>query len=415
MAGTGKAAEIRAGIVVLVGLVILAVGLFLVSGGLEQWTPKNRITVNFRDAGGIGNGADVFVAGRKAGKVQKLETVMLSRDGERGRYIAVTIEIDRDFEIPIDSAFKISKSITNVVQLNIDYGKNNKLANDTTEGLFGVRLANVDELVDSYQQLGGVARKAAEDLDGLILDARAKVKDIDLKELQDEARDTLTALRETATELRGLVGDNRERIDRLVQNIEDLTTGLKADWPVISGKLQGILDNAHEAVAEVKGILKENREGLKSIVQQLDDGMRRFGPALAQIEAIGRQANDAVVELRPGLTRSLTAASHAFENFQALTEDLRTAPWKLINKPSGKESDDVHLYNAARLYVTAAGHVANSIQDLETLRRLGVLGDPQRADLVERTLTTMQEALAEFEASQKRFVSLIASTTDAGK
>ena len=131
------------------------------------------------------------------------------------------------------------------------------------------------------------------------------------------------------------------------------------------------------------------------------------------MEDITRAANDAVLEMRPGLARSLAAASKASENFQALTEDLKTAPWKLINKPSDKESDDVHLYNAARNYVDAAGRVATAVQDLETLRKLGVLGDESRADLIERTLATMQEALAEFEANQKRFSTLITAT--AGK
>jgi ABC-type transporter Mla subunit MlaD len=413
MAAGGKTAEIRAGIVVLIGLVILAIGLYLVSGGGDRFTDKSRLTIHFRDAGGIGGGADVFVAGQKAGEVTTLETVMFTHEGARGRWVAVTIEIRKDLEIPIDSSFRISKSITNVVQMNIDYGTNNTLARETTEGLVGRRLANVDELVDSYQQLAGVARQGAEEFNALIKTAHEKVKQIDIEGMQGQARELLTALQDTATELRGVVKDNRERIDHVIVNIDDITTSFKADWGTMNGKVQGILDDTREAAGEIKGILKENREGLKSIVQQLDDGMRRLAPALAQIETIGRAANDAVVEMRPELNRSLAAASKAFENFQALTEDLRTAPWKLINKPSGKESDDVHLYNAARLYVDAAGDVAAAIQDLETLRRLGVLGDAQRADLLEKTLTAMQEALAEFEANQERFTSMISSTADA--
>ncbi|MCK6458325.1 MAG: hypothetical protein L6Q95_00345 [Planctomycetes bacterium] len=413
MAAGGKAAEIRAGIVVLVGLAVLAIGLYIVSGGAEKFADKNRLTVHFRDAGGIGGGDTVFVAGEKAGQVVGIETVMFTHEGVRSRWVAVTIEVRKKIEIPIDSTFKISKSITNVVQMNIDYGTSNDLARETSDHLIGKRLANVDELVDSYQELGIVARKAADNLNNLIVDARAKVQEIDLRGLQVEARDMLAALREAATDLRGLVADNRERIDEVVRNIQVLSSGLKDDWPKMSGKAQGVLDEAREAAAEVKGILKENREGLKSIVQRLDDAAIRIGPVFARMEDITRAANDAVLEMRPGLARSLASASKAFENFQALTEDLKAAPWKLINKPSDKESDDVHLYNAARNYVDAAGRVAMAVQDLETLRKLGVLGDESRADLIERTLATMEEALAEFEANQKRFSSLITAT--AGK
>lgn len=413
MAAGGKAAEIRAGLVVVVGLLVLGIGLYIVSGGAEKFADKSRLTIHFRDAGGIGGGDTVFVAGQRAGQVLSIETVMFTHEGVRSRWVAVTIEIRKNIEIPVDSVFKISKSITNVVQMNIDYGTSNDLARETSDRLVGKRLANVDELVDSYQELGGVAREAADNLNGLILDAREKVKEIDLRGMQNEARDMLVALREAATDLRALVQDNKARIDRIVGNVETLTTGLKDDWPTVSGKAQGVLDEAREAAAEVKGILKENREGLKSIVQRLDDAAIRIGPVFARMEDITRAANDAVLEMRPGLARSLASASKAFENFQALTEDLKTAPWKLINKPSDKESDDVHLYNAARNYVDAAGRVAVAVQDLETLRKLGVLGDESRADLIERTLATMQEALAEFEANQKRFSSLITAT--AGK
>jgi ABC-type transporter Mla subunit MlaD len=415
MAGSSKSAEIRAGLVVVGGIVILAIGLYLVSGGGDRFKDKNRLTIHFRDAGGIGGGADVYVAGQKAGEVKSLETVMFTHQGKRGRWVAVTIEIRKDLEIPIDSVFKISKSITNVVQFNVDYGSSNTLAKESTEGLVGRRLANVDELVDSYKELGAVAQDVAKNLDGLILDARAKVKDLDLQGLQGQARDLLTSLQDAAGEIRTLVRDNRARIDHLIGNLDDVTTSLKTDWGTMSGKVQGILDDAGEAVAEVKGILKENREGLKSIIQSLDDGMRRVGPVLAQIEAISRSANDAVIEMRPDLNRALAAASKAFENFQSLTEDLKAAPWKLINKPSGKESDDVHLYNAARLYVDAASEVADAVQDLETLRRLGVLGDAQRVDLLEKTLAAMQEALSEFDANQKRFTDLIEATSEGKK
>jgi len=413
MAAGGKAAEIRAGIVVLVGLLILGLGLFFVSGGWAYFEPKNRLTVHFPDAGTIGSGAAVFVAGRRVGEVEKLEPEWYTHKGERGQWIAVTIKVSKRTEIPEDSTFQISKSITNLVAFNISPGKSNKIANENTPGLIGERLATTDEAVDKYTKLAGRVGVAVDSAEVLIRDIDAKVKEIDIHSLQGEAHELMGEMRGLVEDLRAAVRDNRAPLDATIRNVEEITTRFKGDWEKMSGKLQGTLDDTREAAAEVKGILKENRERFKSIVQKLDDGMNRVGPVLAQIESISRAANDAVIELRPGLTRSLAAASKAFENFQALTEDLRTAPWKLVNKPSGKESDDVHLYNAARNYVDAAGRVAVAVQDLETLRKLGVLGDTQRADLIERALATMEEALADFDANQKRFASLIEST--AGK
>jgi ABC-type transporter Mla subunit MlaD len=411
MAAGGKTAEIRAGLVVLVGLVILAIGLFLVSGGKGRFEPKSRLTVLFENAGGISTGGDVFVAGQRSGEVVTVETTTATRDNVRRRFVAITIEIRRDHEIPEDSRFTISRSITNTVNFNIEYGISNRLATADTV-LFGKRLATFDELVDNAQGLLASVQEAVDGFELLIEDVRGKVGAVDAAALQTQAQEGLTSFRETVAEMNELVRENRAPVSRAMRNFEEITEALKNDWGAMNTKVQGTLDAAGAAAEEIKGIVTENREGIQSIVQQLDDGMRRLGPALAQIEAIGREAKDAVAELRPELTRGLAAAVRAFGNFESLTEDLRTAPWKLINEPSGKETDDVHLYNAARLYVEAAGRVAFAVQDLETLRRLGVLGDPERTDLVEKTLASMQAALSEFDANQKRFTSLIESTAD---
>ena len=54
MAMGDKSAEIRAGIVVLIALVILGAGLFIVSGGWERFEDKEFYTIHFPNAGGLG-------------------------------------------------------------------------------------------------------------------------------------------------------------------------------------------------------------------------------------------------------------------------------------------------------------------------------------------------------------------------
>ena len=130
--------------------------------------------------------------------------------------------------------------------------------------------------------------------------------------------------------------------------------------------------------------------------------MRRVAPVMDTIERLGRDLDETVVEIRPGLVRTIERAQKAMENFAATTEDLKTAPWKLVNKPSDKETDIVHLYNSSRLYVEAASQIQDNIQDLETLRRLGVLEDAGKADLVDRATARLEAALKDFETRQKR-------------
>jgi len=408
MAGS-KAAEIRAGIVVLIGLVILGLGLFFVSGGWSYFEPKNKLTVHFPDAGTIGTGASVFLAGRRVGEVAKLEPVPFTHEGQRGQWIAVTIEISKGAEVPVDSTFQISKSITNLVAFNITPGKSRELARENTPHLIGERLATTDEAVHKYTKLAERVGTAVDTAETLMKDIDAKVKQVDIESVQGEAHQLLQDARRLVAKLESAVDDNRGHIDGAMKNLDDITLTVKNDLPVIKEKFQKVLDQARVVAEELTKILQDNSEGIRSIVRNVDDFTARLSPTLTQIQSIAREVDDAVVELRPGLRRVLASAERSMENAKDLTEDLKTSPWKLVRIPSNEESDDVHLYNAARSYVDAAGRVQTAIDDLDALRKFDVLQDASRVDLVERALATLQEALADFDANQKRFANLIES------
>jgi ABC-type transporter Mla subunit MlaD len=414
-----KSAEIRAGIVVLIALAILGAGLFIVSGGWERFEDKELYTIHFPNVGGLGRGDTVLLAGQKAGSVKEVDNRAppQRRDGELQRFVAVTIELSAGSEIPVDSVFKISKTITNVATLHIDRGKAKELA-DSESKLFGSRRATFDETVDSAMQKLGTAEEAILEFKGLMVDARAKIKDLDFARIQSKIENILDTIQSAVTEIEtavksdeGLVRQALVDLKATAANLEKFSSDLKGDWPEIEGKVQTILDNVKEASADIKGILKENRPDVRTLVQNVKDASHRIAPLLESFEGVGKEANAALVELRPDLVRAVKTAGKAFDNFEAVTEDLKTAPWKLINKPSESESDDVHLYNAARLYVDAAGRINENIEDLDTLRRLGVLDDPSRADLIARTLAILQQSLKEFEERERKLVRLIQART----
>ena len=61
-----KGAEVRVGLVVIGGLAVLGLGLFLVSGGAEQFKDKTKYTILFKNAGGLNDGLDL---GKVVGQV----------------------------------------------------------------------------------------------------------------------------------------------------------------------------------------------------------------------------------------------------------------------------------------------------------------------------------------------------------
>jgi len=419
MAMGDKSAEIRAGIVVLIALVILGAGLFIVSGGWERFEDKEHYTIHFPNAGGLGKGDTVLLAGQKAGYVQKVDNMAppVRRDGKLQRLVAVTVEIRPGSEIPIDSTFEISKTITNIATLHIERGDAKELADEDTK-LFGRRRATFDETVDSAKQKLDTAEDAIREFKGLMTDAREKFADLDFARIQSKIDGILDTIQRAVTEIETAVGSEeglvREALVDLkatAANLKEFSAALKGDWPEIEGKVQTVLDNVRDASADLKGILKENRPDVRVLVQNVKDASHRIAPLLEAFESAGKEAKEAVVELRPELVRAVKTAKKALANFEAVTEDLKTAPWKLINKPSDEESDDVHLYNAARLYVDAAGRISENIEDLDTLRRLGALEDPERAELVAETLGILQRSLKEFAERERKLVDLMRTRT----
>jgi len=413
MAMGDKSAEIRAGIVVLIALAILGAGLFIVSGGWERFEDKEKFTIFFPNAGGIGKGDRVLLAGQKAGSVTDVRTEAVRHEGKKRRFVAVTVELYAGSEIPVDSAFKISKTITNVATLHINYGKAKELADEETK-LFGSRRATFDETVDNANAILEDVQAGVQEFKGLMTDARAKFSDLDFARIQGKIDGILDTIQGAVTELETMVKSEEGMVQQALSdlkataaNLKQLSADLKGDWPEIEGKVQTILDNVKDASADLKGILNENRPDVRTLVQNVKDASHRIAPLLETLESAGKEAKEAMVELRPELVRAVKTAGKALENFEAVTEDLKTAPWKLINKPSDSESDDVHLYNAARLYIEAAGRINENIEDLDTLRRLGALEDSDRTELVARTLQILQQSLKEFEERERKLVGLI--------
>ena len=413
MAVGSKGPEVQAGIVVLVGLIILVGGLYYVSGGKEQFESKKKYTIHFENGGGLGSGDSVYFAGQKVGKVDAVGTVMLTRDGVRRRFVAVTIEIGAIHEIPVDSSFKVYKTITSTVTMEIDSGIAKEVATSETI-LFGRRMATFEETIDNAAGLLGDVRGAVQEIRVVIETAQKKVEALDIEGIQRQIDEILVSVKTSADGVEGIIKDAAGPVDRTLAkaegaaaNLEELTASLKKDWAELETMLRTILVDVEDASQNLKGIVSENRPGIKSIVQHLDDASRRIAPTVAKIEAVAKGADEMLIELRPELLKTMKGAAKAFENFEALTEDLKTAPWKLINKPSDEESDQVHLYNAARLYVEAAARISENIEDLDTLRRLGILDDPERKELAQKVIATLDQSLKDFQNRQQKLVDLM--------
>jgi len=410
-------AEIKAGVVVLIGIVILVGGLFNVSGGSEQFRPKSRYTILFHNGGGVSPGTTVYLAGERVGYVHAVGRRTKETAEGLVRYVAVTIEIDKQAPIPVDSVFTVSQTITGIVSLRIDYGTSKQLAGASTE-LHGERLATFDEAIHRGKLLMDDAQHAIQDLDEAILKFDRKLAAMDVAGIQAMVDRLLDSLGRAATRVESLLEEAQpkigEALDHLNSGSRDLHAVLaraRADWNEMAPKVKGAVADLKQSTETLRAMLEENREPVRSFIQSLDDGAKRVGPVLVMLEELSREARGTVAELREPLVKGVREASAAMTNFKAVTEDLKTAPWKLVNKPSDEESREVHLYNAARLYVAAASRLQDVVGDLDTLRRLGALEDPERNKVVEEVMEELRGSLAKFDDREKRLVELLIASS----
>ncbi|MEE8104897.1 MAG: MlaD family protein [Planctomycetota bacterium] len=408
-----KGAEVRVGLVVIGGLAVLGLGLFLVSGGAEQFKDKTKYTILFKNAGGLNDGDSVTVAGRKAGSVLKVVPTRHEIEGKAEPFLKVTILVLSDAEIQTDSRIAVQQTITGIKTLAISSGKGENVKSDSL--LFGERLATFEEVIDQASDVFEEAEKAVETLHKSLRTIDKIVMEVDEKDVSSELASILESLRKAADNIESVTEQNEKPISEAIAHLEEATkdfnallTDVRREWDeTAKDRIGKILKEIEEASEKVNAVVTENRPIIKATLQGFRDATLRVAPTLERIQSLSRNLDETVILAQPKLVQTLENARQAMKKFEETIEDLKTAPWKLINKPSDKESREVHIYNAARLYTSAVGDLSIAIDDLETLRRLGLLTEKRDSETVESVMERLKAAVEAFNKRQAEFVDLL--------
>ncbi len=436
-----KSAEIRTGIVILAGLFILALGIFYVLGGSKLLRDKVQYTILFKNAGGLKAGDDVTVAGRDVGEVvtdgvQPTTFVVEGNDKDGdGRisideftgperiwpfldpknkgwapnkigFIEATVEVWADAVIYTDSKITISATVTGSKTLEIEAGSGQPVKSDGL--LFGETLRTFAQTIDIAGEAFEKAGTALTNMNEFIVDFRKK-------DFPGEMDTLVKSLNRSAAHIEEMTGDAKKPVRETLRDLREsarevrvFVTDINREWTEeMKARVRSILRQVDGAAETLEIILKENQPNIKAFTQDLRDIGARVVPTIERIENLVRNADEAVIEVRPKLTATLEHARRAMRGFEATIEDLRTSPWKLVNKPSDKETDAVALYNATRLYVDAVGEVSAAVSNLETLRQLGALKDGEQAEKVNAAVESLEAALKQFNERQDKLVGII--------
>ena len=356
-----KSAEIRTGMVILTGFIILGVGIFLVLGGVNWLKPKDNYKILFRDAGGLKAGDHVTVAGRDVGEVVEngVQPTMFvvegtDADGD-GRisfheftgpkriwpfldpenegsvpkelgFIEATVEVWTDVVIYGDSKITISETVTGSKTLKIEAGSGEPVKSDGL--LFGETLKTFAQTID-------IAGSAFEKADTALTNMNEFIVEFHKKDFPGEMDTLVKSLNRSAAHIEEMTGDAKKPVRETLRDLREsarevrvFVTDINREWTEeMKARVRSILRQVDGAAETLEIILKENQPNIKAFTQDLRDIGARVVPTIERIENLVRNADEAVIEVRPKLTATLEHARRAMRGFEATIEDLQRVVW----------------------------------------------------------------------------------------
>lgn len=355
-----KGLEVKVGLVAL-GAIALLITFVVVLGGIN-FGEKHTLHVTYAFAGGLESGAQVKIAGFRAGKVRTVEFVDGDVDPvtQKPIYIKATIEIEDKLWSALreGSEFYINtQGLIGEQYLEIVPGKkgNPQLADGTT--LRGVDPVRTDLLLTRVYGLLGIVSGLFESGDGK--EVAASLKDFlrsasslmqvlskSLEGREEEIGQIVTnvnglieeATRVAAAASAGL-GDGTELRD-LVGDVQSLV----AKGNKVAAQVDGLLATTDKylepTLAEAKLALDDVRKATKVLAElgvdpeQVRGAVADLTKAAERLDAITADAQEMVKEIKTGdnTLALLMRDSEIYDDLKEMLRDLKLNPWKFLWK-----------------------------------------------------------------------------------
>jgi len=346
--------ELRVGLFVLVGLLILAVAIFYVTGA-NVIGPKYRLKTYLPEVSGLANGAPVRLDGVEIGNVEKIRLVPRTpgKPPDRMRNIEVTMRLDRNYQNDI-----LTDSTASLV----------------TEGLLGNRYVTVQR---GYT---GTPLKEGQVIPG----AEEKA----IKEVVERSADVLANLKALSEEIQDIIADvhaGKGNLGKLLTDEQAYNhlNSILAKGDLIVGNVQSGQGTAGKLLMTDELYTKVDK-GVDSVNTILDD-------VRAQKGTIGKLLYD------PSL---YDKAKAALENGNNIMEDIRAGKGTI-----GKLATDETLYNKLRDTSSNLSEATSKLNKNDnTAGKL--FSDPQLYDNLAALSKDMREFIFEFRKNPKKYLTV---------
>lgn len=224
----------------------------------------------------------------------------------------------------------------------------------------------------------------------------------------DDGKSTMANLRALSERL-GEGGEWSSRVDSVLARADEA-----------SGKIGPILDQAGGAVEDARGMISDNRERVGRIVENTEQITERFKTdtvdridalmekgtlALGSYDELAGSANQMLRTNRPKIDATIDSVQDIGVQGRLFLEEIRSQPWRLLNKPSEEELSREPIYEAARIYASSVSDLRVASQALETAVQAASRADsPADAAEVARIAGVVEQAYERYSDAERRLL-----------
>jgi phospholipid/cholesterol/gamma-HCH transport system substrate-binding protein len=342
MAVAKKNTEVRVGLFILAGLVMLG-GLVLQFGKFrERLTGQYPLTVVFDDASGVIKGSEVRMGGARIGEVASVPEL-----NEAVR-VEVTLTINDTIRIPVGSDFQIASATLLGDKLIVVMPPPDRSGDTIAPGsrIQGAGLTGLDAIQSNAEQL-------SRDVIRIIREAEATFAKVDGAVI--EIREAGSQLREAMDKVnaRMLSDDNLARFDRTLEN---LATSSER-WKSTSAELEPAVAEAREAIQEVKNAVATADRTLQSAdraIADLKPSLEKIPKAVDEFKATASKASRTLDRINDGegMLGAMATDNEVAFDFKTFMRNLKDYGVLRYRNPApaGKEPKEDSAFDGVRRY-----------------------------------------------------------------
>ncbi len=302
--------EYQIGITVLVTFIVLIIGINFLKGKTLFSGQKTYYAI-YDDVTGMHESSYVYVNGMKVGYVVKISPMTRKNDK-----FLVELSIDKKIEIPKDSRLTMfSTGLMSGQALRIDLGKSTALlqTKDTMQG--GIEKGLTDEISPIGETLSSVLKRIDTLTNTLnrTIDEQAKQNiQLTLTNINQISQ----RLNSVAMNVDNLVAKDKDKLDRIVSNVESITRNLVNNNQAITNIIS-CFDNISsdiekQNIGSTLAKVKTSLESINSMLNKIERGEGNIGMLLSD----------------EGLYRNVTSAA---KDLDELILDIKKNPKKYIH------------------------------------------------------------------------------------